>query len=169
MGKQKGLDDEQTYLNSKTVRQFTHYINDTMSEGIPQDVRSAPFFVNIMDGVADSARVEQERINVYYCKLGVIIIKFLAIESVEKADAATIFDAVVSGFQKSAGIDEPTLYNKFGSFCKCLYSYFYKTKICDYVDLKIKFDKRKKPSHIVLLRDFPEKETHSRQKESYSQ
>ena len=123
MGKQKGLDDEQTYLNSKTVRQFTHYINDTMSEGIPQDVRSAPFFVNIMDGVADRARVEKERIYVYYCKLVVIKIK-----CVEKADAATIFDAVVSGFQKSAGIDEPTLYNKFGSFCKCLYSYFCNTQ-----------------------------------------
>ena len=111
MGKQKGLDDKQTYLNSEDVSQFTHYINDTMSEGIPQDVRSAPFFANIIDGVTDSARVEQERIYVYYCKLGVIKIK-----CVEKADAATIFDAVVSGFQKSAGIDEPTLYSTLVAF-----------------------------------------------------
>ena len=110
------MSNKHNYLNSEDVRQFTHYINDTMSEGIPQNVRSAPFFANIIDGVTDSARVEQERIYVYYCKLGVIKIKFLAIESVEKADAATIFDAVVSGFQKSAGIDEPTLYNTLVAF-----------------------------------------------------
>ena len=59
----------------------------------------------------DSARVDQELIYVYCCKLGVIKIKFLVIESVEKAYAATIFDAVVSGFLTSVDIDEPTLYN----------------------------------------------------------
>ena len=98
MDKQNRLDVRQTYLNLKAVRQFAHHINETMREGIPQDVRSAPFFANIIDGVTDSARVDQELIYVYYCKLGVIKIKFLVIESVEKADAATIFDAVVSGF-----------------------------------------------------------------------
>ena len=119
MGKQKVLDIGQTYLNSEAVRQFTHHINETMRGGIPQDVRSAPFFANIIDDVTDSARVEQELIYVYYFKVGVIKIKFLAIENVEKADAATIFDDVVSGFQKSAGIDEPTLFiNLVVFFCK---------------------------------------------------
>ena len=110
MDKQKGLDVGQTYLNSKAARQFTHYISETVREAIAQDVRSAPFLAIIIDGATDSARVEQELIYVHYCKQGVIKTKFLAIESVEKADA------VVSGFQKSADIDEPTLYNKLVAF-----------------------------------------------------
>ena len=73
MGKQKVLDIGQTYLNSEAVRQFTHYICETVRKGIPQDVRSAPFLAKIIDGVTDRARVEQELIYVYYFKVGVMI------------------------------------------------------------------------------------------------
>ena len=116
MDRAKGLDLGHAYQNPTAAKQFTHFISEAIRINQAEELQNAPYISIVIDGATDSARIEQELLYVHYAKLGVVKTTFLGIESVEKADAATIFNSIISNFEKNANIDSSLLYKKLVAF-----------------------------------------------------
>ena len=71
---------------------FTHYI----AEVLRLKLKDASFISAMQDGSTDKSVTEQEIIYVRVAKEGVVQEQFLALEEVEKADAAGLVRALIT-------------------------------------------------------------------------
>jgi hypothetical protein len=90
----KGLNIGHTYRNDKSAQSFIHAIAQTERQKLKKEVEEAPFIALLSDGATDSAILEEEVVYVRYANKGKISCRLVGLQSVERADASSIKQAI---------------------------------------------------------------------------
>ena len=91
----KGLEIGQTYLNRHAAKTFVHFIAQSLRNELKKAYETAKFLAVMSDGSTDSA-VEEQEIVCHFGTGGKVYTQFLAVQTVQKADAQTISLAIDS-------------------------------------------------------------------------
>ncbi|KAI0222661.1 hypothetical protein LSAT2_026077 [Lamellibrachia satsuma] len=94
LDEKKGLDIGTTYRNDKQAQSFAHFIAQQSRDEMSERLRSTPFLSIISDGTQDHAFMEQEIIFLRSARAGKVLVDFISVENVEKADATGIHNAL---------------------------------------------------------------------------
>ena len=94
LDEKKGLDIGATYRNDKQAQSFAHFIAQQSRDEMSERLRSTPFLSLISDGTQDHAFMEQEIVFLSSARAGKVLVDFISVENVEKADATGIHNAL---------------------------------------------------------------------------
>jgi hypothetical protein len=94
LDKAKGLEVQNRYNNSKYATTFAEYIAATEIDALVEECGRSSFFSLLSDGSTDSGILEQEMVFLRYIVGGAVKVKFIGVQSVEKANAVGIVNAL---------------------------------------------------------------------------
>ena len=89
-----GVSISKDYRNDKAARMFTKYIAEVERRKLEMELKKSKFVCVMVDGTTDCSIQEQELVFVRYASKGDINVRFASVETCEKADAASITQAV---------------------------------------------------------------------------
>lgn len=92
-----GVDIGTQYRNDKMAAEFAKYIAESEMDKIKKEVEGADFFSVITDGTTDSSHTEAEIYFIRYCISGSVIVRFVAVKNVAKANAESLTDSLHDG------------------------------------------------------------------------
>ncbi|PIK60679.1 putative sperm flagellar protein 2-like [Apostichopus japonicus] len=118
LDKKKGLDVGNSYQNDKSAAVFTSYIANEEANKLKSQLGEAKFFSVLVDGSTDTSVKEVELSYVRYSICGEVYVRFLAIKSLERANAEIIFkQAILGTLQTCWDLDVEEVASKLVGFC----------------------------------------------------
>ena len=98
-----------SYLHENAGKEFTHFIAEARRQEVYTTISNVPFFSLLMDGSADSGKIENEVISIVWCDTKSedekihMRIDFLMVNRPETSNADGLFKSLNSTFSKSIG------------------------------------------------------------------
>ena len=112
LGKVKAVDIGSSYCNDKQAAVFTHFIAEVSRDHIRKRFKESNFISIMCDGSTDSGIQEQEIVYVRLVVEGTPETFLVGVMSVQRADAASITEAVFRSFKDYLGLPEETWLKK---------------------------------------------------------
>ena len=103
LDKDKGFDIGTTYINQNGSKMFKSPIADELRYNTRKDFNNVNFISFICDGTTDRSVTEAEILYTRWSDKGEIHVNFVAVKNVERADAASIQQALSLALDKSYG------------------------------------------------------------------